>query len=86
GGIGGIHAALTLADAGKHVHLVEREPCIGGQMARKFDERVDLTVGFFTQLLGTALGLDERALGVQRMLRWQLPQPAGAVGGAHVRD
>ena len=33
GGIGGIHAALTLADAGKHVYLVEREPCIGGQMA-----------------------------------------------------
>ncbi|HTP15883.1 MAG TPA: FAD-dependent oxidoreductase [Streptosporangiaceae bacterium] len=37
GGIGGIHAALTLADAGKHVYLVEREPCIGGQMA-KFDK------------------------------------------------
>ena len=37
GGIGGIHAALTLADAGKHVYLVEREPSIGGQMA-KFDK------------------------------------------------
>ena len=37
GGIGGIHAALTLAEAGKHVYLVEREPCIGGQMA-KFDK------------------------------------------------
>ena len=37
GGIAGIHAALTLADAGKHVYLVEREPCIGGQMA-KFDK------------------------------------------------
>ncbi|HEX2804732.1 MAG TPA: FAD-dependent oxidoreductase, partial [Kineosporiaceae bacterium] len=37
GGIAGIHAALTLADAGKHVYLVEREPSIGGQMA-KFDK------------------------------------------------
>lgn len=37
GGIAGIHAALILAEAGKHVYLVEREPCIGGQMA-KFDK------------------------------------------------
>ena len=33
GGIAGIHAALTLADAGKHVYLVERDPSIGGHMA-----------------------------------------------------
>ncbi len=33
GGIAGIHAALTLANAGKHVILVEREPTIGGHMA-----------------------------------------------------
>ncbi len=32
-GIAGIHAALTLANAGKHVYLVEREPTIGGHMA-----------------------------------------------------
>ena len=37
GGIAGIHAALTLADAGKKVYLVEREPTIGGKMA-KFDK------------------------------------------------
>lgn len=37
GGIAGIHAALTLADAGKRVYLVEREPTIGGYMA-KFDK------------------------------------------------
>ena len=36
-GIAGIHAALTLADAGKRVYLVEREPTIGGNMA-KFDK------------------------------------------------
>ncbi|MGZ4136222.1 MAG: CoB--CoM heterodisulfide reductase iron-sulfur subunit A family protein [Actinomycetota bacterium] len=37
GGIAGIHAALTMADAGKHVYLVERETTIGGHMA-KFDK------------------------------------------------
>jgi len=37
GGIAGIHAALTLADAGKKVYLVEREPTIGGHMAQ-FDK------------------------------------------------
>ena len=37
GGIAGIHASLTLANAGKHVYLVEREPTIGGHMA-KFDK------------------------------------------------
>ncbi len=33
GGIAGIQAALTIADAGYHVYLVEREPSIGGRMA-----------------------------------------------------
>ncbi len=33
GGIAGIHTALTLANAGKKVYLVEREPTIGGHMA-----------------------------------------------------
>ncbi len=37
GGIAGIQAALTLADSGKKVYLVEREPSIGGHMA-KFDK------------------------------------------------
>ena len=37
GGIAGIHASLVLANAGKIVYLVEREPTIGGHMA-KFDK------------------------------------------------
>ncbi len=37
GGIAGIQAALTLASAGKQVYLVEREPTIGGHMA-KYDK------------------------------------------------
>lgn len=37
GGIAGIHAAITMADSGKKVYLVEREPTIGGHMAQ-FDK------------------------------------------------
>ena len=37
GGIAGIHAALTLADGGQKVYLVERDATIGGHMA-KFDK------------------------------------------------
>jgi heterodisulfide reductase subunit A len=35
-GIAGIEAALRLADSGKQVYLVEREPSIGGHMARLY--------------------------------------------------
>jgi heterodisulfide reductase subunit A2 len=34
GGIAGIEAALRLADSGKHVYLVEKEPSIGGRLAQ----------------------------------------------------
>jgi heterodisulfide reductase subunit A len=36
GGIAGIEAALRIADAGKQVYLVEREPSIGGHMAQLY--------------------------------------------------
>ena len=35
-GIAGIEASLRLADSGKHVYLVEREPSIGGHMAQLY--------------------------------------------------
>jgi heterodisulfide reductase subunit A len=34
GGIAGIQAALSIAESGYHVYLVEREPSIGGHMAQ----------------------------------------------------
>jgi len=37
GGVTGIQAALEVADSGKHVFLVEREPSLGGHMAQ-FDK------------------------------------------------
>ena len=36
GGIAGIEAALKIADAGRQVYLVEREPSIGGHMAQLY--------------------------------------------------
>jgi heterodisulfide reductase subunit A len=35
-GIAGIEAALRMADSGKHVYLVEREPGIGGHMTQLY--------------------------------------------------
>jgi len=46
-----------------------------GRMARQFGEPVDLTVGFLPQILGLALGLDKKKLGIQRMLEWRIPEP-----------
>jgi heterodisulfide reductase subunit A len=37
GGIAGIQAALDIAESGRTVHLIEKEPSIGGHMAR-FDK------------------------------------------------
>jgi heterodisulfide reductase subunit A-like polyferredoxin len=34
GGIAGMQAALDLANAGYYVHLVEKQPAIGGTMAQ----------------------------------------------------
>ncbi len=34
GGVSGIQAALDLADSGFSVHLVEKEPSMGGKMAQ----------------------------------------------------
>lgn len=62
------------------------------QMARTFGARLDLTVGFFTQLVGLALGIEERKLGIHRMFRWKLPElaqaegPAEAAGRAGVKE
>jgi heterodisulfide reductase subunit A-like polyferredoxin len=34
GGIGGMRAALDLANAGLKVHLIEHTPCLGGRVAQ----------------------------------------------------
>ena len=43
GGIGGIHWRAPLPTPARHVYLVEREPCIGGHMAKLTSlRRVDM--------------------------------------------
>jgi heterodisulfide reductase subunit B len=57
------------------------------RMTRKFGHPHDMSVAFISQLVGIALGIDERALGIHRLLRWKLPEsePAPAEGGVHAR-
>jgi heterodisulfide reductase subunit B len=55
--------------------------CFQERIGREFGDPVDLTVGYFTQVLGLALGLDERSLGIDRMLRWTLPELEPVAGG-----
>jgi heterodisulfide reductase subunit B len=57
------------------------------RMAKRFGHPLDMPIGFITQLIGLALGIDERALGIHRLLHWRLPErvPAGEEGGVHAR-
>jgi heterodisulfide reductase subunit B len=55
------------------------------KMAREFGAPIDLTVGFLPQLLGTALGIEGKRLGIQRMFHWELPKAAEAGEGVHAR-
>jgi len=41
GGLGGMHAALSLADRGVPVHLVEREAQLGGYLGNQVEQTVD---------------------------------------------
>jgi len=53
------------------------------RMSRRFGQPLDLPVAFLSQLIGLALGIDERSLGIHRLLRWRLPErePATVGGG-----
>lgn len=57
------------------------------RMTRKFGHPHDMSVAFVSQLVGLALGIDERALGIHRLLRWRLPErePASEEGGVRAR-
>jgi zeta-carotene desaturase len=71
GGVAGIAAAVTLADAGLRVRLVEKRPLLGGRASsfidgeRRIDEGQHATLRCCTQLAA----LFEK-LGVQDKIRW----------------
>lgn len=41
--------------------------CYQAKMSRKFDQDIDIPVAFFSQIMGQALGLDRKRLGLQRL-------------------
>lgn len=41
--------------------------CLQGKITKKFGDKIKVPVLFFTQLMGMALGLDDKELGIQRM-------------------
>jgi len=49
------------------------------RMTKRFGHPHDMPVAFISQLVGIALGIDEKRLGIHRLLRWHLPErePAG---------
>lgn len=83
GGIAGIEAALTLADAGREVILVEREPSIGGHMAM-FDKTfptLDCAACILTPKM-TAVKLHPNI----KMLTYSTVESVeGSVGNYHVK-
>ncbi|MCS6903692.1 MAG: CoB--CoM heterodisulfide reductase iron-sulfur subunit B family protein [Candidatus Bipolaricaulota bacterium] len=55
--------------------------CYQDKMSQQFNERIEIPILYFTQLLGLALGMSERRLGLHRLLvPFHLP---AARGGAH---
>jgi heterodisulfide reductase subunit B len=62
------------------------------RMSRRFGRPLDIPAVFISQLLGVAFGIDEERLGIQRLMRWRLPEPAAvgasapAGGGGDARD
>jgi heterodisulfide reductase subunit A len=83
GGIAGIQAALELADGGRPVYLVEREPSIGGHMAQ-FDKTfptLDCAACILTPRM-SEVGQHEN---VTLMSYAEVEQVTGSIGGFHVR-
>ena len=83
GGIAGIEAALTLADAGKEVILVEREPSIGGHMAM-FDKTfptLDCAACILTPKM-TAVKLHPN---IKMLTYSDVESVEGSVGNYHVK-
>lgn len=61
--------------------------CYQPKMSRMYGTQIDIPVVYFSQLMGTAFGLDHRPLGLHRLfVPFNLRQPADvrAEGGAHV--
>ena len=95
GGIAGIEAALRLADAGKQVYLVEREPSIGGHMAQLYKTFPTLDCASCITTPKMAAAAHHAASGAYRAgrdgcrgclaARWRA-EPGGADRGVDIAD
>ena len=57
--------------------------CFQSAMGRQSGEKVEMPVAFFTQILGLALGIPERRLGMQRLFLPLVPHQTAHTGAAH---
>ena len=83
GGIAGIQAALTLADAGKQVILVEREPTIGGHMAM-FDKTFP-TLDCAACILTPKMTAVKEHPNIKLLTYSEVESVEGSVGNYHVK-
>ncbi len=56
--------------------------CFQGPMSRRYRDQVEMSVAYFTQIVGKAMGLDERTLGMHRLFI-PLRQPPALLGTSH---
>jgi heterodisulfide reductase subunit A-like polyferredoxin len=82
GGLGGMTAALTLADQGFEVHLVEKEPVLGGQLRHL---RFTLEGADVPSFLGELVDRVERHPKISLELSARLAEVAGHAGNFRTR-
>ncbi len=78
GGIGGIQAALKIADTGQKVYLVEREPSIGGRMMQ-FD-RVFPTLESSSYILAPKMAAVASHPNIELMTYSEVEEVSGCIG------
>jgi heterodisulfide reductase subunit A len=83
GGVAGIQAALDLADTGYKVYLVEREPSIGGMMARI--DKTFPTMDCSICILAPKMSDVGHHPGIELMTNSEVAEVKGYIGNFHVR-
>ena len=83
GGVAGIQAALDLADTGYYVYLVEKEPSIGGMMARI--DKTFPTMDCSICILAPKMSDVGHHPGIELMTNSQVGEVKGYIGNFHVR-
>jgi heterodisulfide reductase subunit A len=83
GGIAGLEAALDIAEAGHRVYLVEREECLGGNMARL--NRTFPTLESAAELLSQAISQVREHPNIEVMTASEVVEVEGYVGNFTVR-